>query len=543
MSLKIKFAILLGLLGLAVVGSLGASLWSVTIQHTQLSSPLKSMSILLDGLNKVESELDRQDALLATAGAPGPDLPNEFLPAFSSGAPSAEKSEQFRVSTGATDSLLRDLEANDSYQARVGKSTSRNLRARVSDFNELGGRWFDHPDPTAGRVARRASKAAHNLIERIQSRVVEEQGKAAQFGDTVRDRLLLLLASALLAALLVGALALILVRRWVMRPVASLRTAALRIADGDFDHRLPVRGRDEIAQLSGEVNHMAGMVRTMLDERVERERLAAVGEMVKRLAHNLRNPLAGIRGLAELSRTEVGPGTDVYENQSRIILSVDRFEKWLADLLSAARPLSVNPESCQIHPFLLSVLEAHRPMAATKSVRLELDARDAPAHACFDPRHMEHALVAIVTNAIQASPTGALVRITVASMSKGNELEIRVSDQGPGVLNTLVDKIFGPYFTTKRDGNGIGLAIAQQVVRAHGGRITVENGLGPPDQGVLGLPGATFVIRIPAGGPGEGSEKVADIRHLGDLGGENSGHRRRREPPVLDRSDACQGRP
>jgi signal transduction histidine kinase len=175
---------------------------------------------------------------------------------------------------------------------------------------------------------------AHDLIQRIQSRVIAEQDKVVEFGDTIRGRLVLVLAFALSAAVLVGVLALTLVRRWVLIPVAALRAAAQRIAGGDFDHRTPVTGHDELAQLSSEVNHMAGMVRMMLDERVERERLAAVGEMVRRLAHNLRNPLSGIRGLAELSREETAPGTHVHENQNRIILSVDRFEKWLADLLS-----------------------------------------------------------------------------------------------------------------------------------------------------------------------------------------------------------------
>jgi signal transduction histidine kinase len=181
-------------------------------------------------------------------------------------------------------------------------------------------------------------------------------------------------------------------------------------------------------------------------------------------------------------------------------------------------------------------------MAGAKNVLLELNDDQAPPQAWFDPRHLEHSLVAIVTNAIQASPFGGRVRITASSASNPAELEIRIADQGPGVPNALLDKIFVPYFTTKRDGNGIGLAIAQQVVKAHGGRISVEAGLGPPDEGDLNSPGATFVVRIPVSGPPEADQQVAEIRHLGDFGGKNSAHRGRRESQVLDRSDAGQGR-
>jgi signal transduction histidine kinase len=524
MSLKIKFAILLGLLGLAVLGSLGASYWSINILHSQLSAPVKSMATVLSGLDRFEGELDAEDAALIASHAAAADTADSVViplqlarifrdffrpliyltqPDYESLAEREAQRQVFESSVKRAGQALHDLESNTFYQARVGKSTSRNLRARVSDFQNLASEWFKAPEPTGGRATRRASKAVHDLIERIQSRVIAEQGKVVEFGDSIRSRLLVVLASSLSAAVLVGILALILVHRWVMSPVASLRTAAHRIGAGDFDHRTPVSGRDEIAQLSGEVNHMAGMVRNMLNERVERERLAAVGEMVRRLAHNLRNPLSGIRGLAELSRDETKAGTDVHEHQKRIILSVDRFEKWLADLLSATLPLSINPEPCQTKAFLGSILESHRPMAAAKNVRLELVDAQAPSPAWFDPRHMEHSLVAIVTNAIQASPLGGTVRITAAPTPTPGELEFRIADQGPGVPNALVDRIFVPYFTTKRDGNGIGLAIAQQVVKAHGGRITVEPGLGPPDEGDSGSPGATFVVRIPVSEPTE----------------------------------------
>jgi signal transduction histidine kinase len=233
---------------------------------------------------------------------------------------------------------------------------------------------------------------------------------------------------------------------------------------------------------------------------VERERLAAVGEMMRRLAHNLRNPLSGIRGLAEVTRDEVRDSPDLRDHQERIIASVDRFERWLSDLLSVTKPLAVLPEPARVEPLLTGLVDAHRPMARQKDIVLELDMASAPAEACFDPRHLEHSLVAILTNAIQASPAKTTVRVTARSVDAG-AWEVRIADQGPGVPPEIVDKVFNAYFTTKKDGNGIGLAVAQQVVRAHGGRITIERGLnGSVETRGIG-PGATFVVRIPVRPP------------------------------------------
>jgi len=107
---------------------------------------------------------------------------------------------------------------------------------------------------------------------------------------------------------------------------------------GNLDSASSDRLWAQLAQLASEVNHMAHMVKTLQDERVESERLAAVGSMVRRIAHNIRNPLAGIRGLAEITRNELAQDEELRENQTRIVAAVDRFERWLKQLLDATRP-------------------------------------------------------------------------------------------------------------------------------------------------------------------------------------------------------------
>jgi signal transduction histidine kinase len=155
-------------------------------------------------------------------------------------------------------------------------------------------------------------------------------------------------------------------------------------------------------------------------------------------------------------------------------------------------------------------------MARAKEIALELDTEGAPTEASFDMRHLDHSLVAILTNAIQASPAKSTVRISARTVDGAGEWEVRIADQGPGVPPEIADKVFNAFYTTKKDGNGIGLAVAQQVVRAHGGRISIEPGLNGSVATRGSGPGATFVVRIPVQPPSAPSEE--------DMGEHQHGH-------------------
>jgi signal transduction histidine kinase len=168
--------------------------------------------------------------------------------------------------------------------------------------------------------------------------------------------------------------------------------------------------------------------------------------------------------------------------------AVDRFNGWLGDLLSVNAPLRIAPTRQAVRPWLEGVLSSHRPLARMRGVELVAEFDGAPDEATFDPRHLEHALVALVTNAIQASPDGGSV--TLGCRGSAGFWEVEVRDQGEGIGPETLPKIFRPYFTTKRDGTGIGLAVAQQVVQGHGGEINVRSSAGL---------GTCFTVRVPIG--------------------------------------------
>ncbi|MBY0311654.1 MAG: HAMP domain-containing histidine kinase [Phycisphaerales bacterium] len=540
MSLRFKFGILLGVIALAVALAVSASWWAFSTVQSEIHGPFRGMTLVLASLGRVKEnvEIMRHEA---SPQDPGLGQPRSAALAAASEAGEAELAR-----------VAGDADVVQEWTLRAGRTALTNLRQRLSEATKGVREAARVHRPLSERELQELGEV-HELIERLESKIVAETTRALDFSDALRGRLLFVLGCALAIVILTAALGIALVRRWVLAPVAQLRVAAASIARGEFSYRIPVLDRapraDELAQLSNEVNQMAGMIKTMQDDRVDRERLAAVGEMVRRLAHNLRNPLGGIRGLAELSRSELRPGEPVAmnavgelrENQDRIISSVDRFESWLNDLMNVTRPAEVHPQSTDLGKWLRGLVAAHEPVAQTRGVFLKLTIEEGLGMASIDARHMEHAVSAILSNAIDAAgnPDARKVcpapivrveayRVEETEMGRGAGLwRISITDTGLGVPIELKERIFQPYFTTKRDGNGIGLAIAQQVVKAHFGRIHVDsppsaaNGVrNTPEGAVLGASagGTRFTIELPVNRPALADEPERELARIGQIG-------------------------
>ncbi len=283
---------------------------------------------------------------------------------------------------------------------------------------------------------------------------------------------------------------LVALRRWVMQPVRDLRVATQEISHGHFDYRVQPRSEDELGLLAREVNQMCATIVDMQKRLVDRERLAAAGEMVTRVAHNIRNPLSGIRVLAEATAERVTEDPEALDYQQRIIGTIDRFEHWLRDLQQSVAPLELEPVRVDIRELLQGVATAVDGMLMGRKVSLHLDISPEVQWVSVDPLHFEQALAAMLTNAVQASPPGEQVTLSVRPAGRTpSEWELTVEDHGPGIAPELREKIFSPYFTTKSDGTGLGLPIAQKVVRLHGGELRLESEVGRGTRFIAVLPG------------------------------------------------------
>jgi len=216
------------------------------------------------------------------------------------------------------------------------------------------------------------------------------------------------------------------------------------------------------------------------------EQLAAIGTAVARLAHEIRNPLAVIGGFAHLIETSPEDVARVKGDAETIYREVRRLEKMLTDVMEFSKPVRVEPILQSLNTLVKEVVDTLLPqMPANIKLSLQLDP-NAP-QASFDAARMEQVALNFIRNSMEAMEKGG--NITVITRARNGGAELVVRDDGPGIPPEIQKRIFTPFFTTKKKGNGLGLAICSQIVHEHGGEITLESEPGK---------GAAFSVWLPS---------------------------------------------
>ncbi|NOK36954.1 GAF domain-containing protein [Corallococcus exercitus] len=266
-----------------------------------------------------------------------------------------------------------------------------------------------------------------------------------------------------------------------------------------WDERVPeAYASDEIALILEVSERMATVLEnSKLYEKIrERDRLAALGEMAAGLAHEIRNPLGAIKGAAQCLDPKRLPGEDG-EFLDVIVEEVNRLNGVVTAFLDYSRPLKQSFGPTDLNEVVTRTMRLiQNDMPATADLAVELDLRLPRAEG--DAEQLKQVLINLVQNAVQAlGPQPG--RITVRTekperfgdfrSAAGEFVEVRVSDNGPGIPADQQPHIFVPFFTTKQKGTGLGLAICQRIVKNHGGSISVQSKVGE---------GTAFIIRLPA---------------------------------------------
>lgn len=265
----------------------------------------------------------------------------------------------------------------------------------------------------------------------------------------------------------------------VTRPVRALASTARAVATGTFRGELRRTGPAEIGDLEEAFGTMLSELREGERRLRESERFAALGRLASGIAHELRNPLTAIRMAVETASN----GDDAYREEAKqvAISELDRLDRTLRGLLDFVRPRRLERVEIPAADLLRGCAELLRAQCDHLKVRLEVEAPEGLL-LNVDPDRMRQALLNLVLNGAQAQPRGGVVRLRVTA-----EGAIEVSDEGPGIPDSVRERIFEPFVTTKAAGFGLGLAVVKQVVEEHGGTIEVRTGPG----------GTTFSLRMP----------------------------------------------
>lgn len=220
------------------------------------------------------------------------------------------------------------------------------------------------------------------------------------------------------------------------------------------------------------------------------EQMKVCGEIATGLAHEIKNPLAGIKASIEVLRDELNMAADDKHVVKCVIDEINRIEYLLNELLSFARPLQTHLiplDLNQVIEGVFAVVGVNDPKENGRIV-LVMDLQKDMPQIMADPMQLKQVLLNLYLNSVDAMPDGGVFTVKAFHDKADDTVKIRVSDTGKGIQDSMRDKIFRPFCTTKSKGTGMGLAITKQIIESHRGKITLaKNGVG----------GAAFIISLP----------------------------------------------
>jgi two-component system NtrC family sensor kinase len=339
---------------------------------------------------------------------------------------------------------------------------------------------------------------AVELSRRMQNTLDEIELRARQRTTTA----VVITGGAGLAIVLVAMAVGIMQHRGVVRPIARIEAGVERFASGDFQQRLPATGDEELAALARQFNTMADELESLyrdLEQRVRKqsrqlvqaERLASVGFLAAGVAHEINNPLAIIAGHAELALRKLSDEDPMRPKLQVICDEAFRCKAITEKLLSLSRGEPDEGKIIDLRQTVGEVVEMVTALPRWAHRQIAVDMPAEPLAAKADPSRMKQVLLNLLTNAAAATTDHG--RISVAGRNPRDAVVIEVTDDGKGMDEATLGRVFEPFYTDRRGthepGTGLGLSISHAIVTDHGGALTAaSDGAGR---------GSTFTIRLP----------------------------------------------
>ncbi len=222
------------------------------------------------------------------------------------------------------------------------------------------------------------------------------------------------------------------------------------------------------------------------EARIEAERLAGIGKAVSEIAHDMKSPLIAIGGFAEQVSRKLPQKDENHRKLQIVVQESKKLEQRIKEMLEFGRPVAMELSLTNLNDLINKTMESIRPVADDSGVELKTDPDHELPLVELDIPRFSQVLTNLVVNAVQASPRGK--EVLIKTRGTKSEAIVEVSDQGSGIPENDRDKVFQPFFSTKKEGTGLGLPNVKRIVEAHGGKITFITG---KDKGT------TFKVSLP----------------------------------------------
>jgi signal transduction histidine kinase len=369
-----------------------------------------------------------------------------------------------------------------SHIQKYKESVERALIAEVS------------PDVTYFKVDS-AFKIGENLIAEVNNmltitnRRLDEKTRFAleKIADTKSTLYIVLALGPVLAVIL----SLIFIKA-ITDPLKKILYATRRLKTGDLDHRVESL-RDEFGEVADSINEMASSLKQQLRNVQRTEQLRVCGEIATGLAHEIKNPLAGIKISMEFLSEDSSLSKEDREVLSKVINEVRRIEVMLKGLLNFAKPPALLFTPAKVNNILEICMmfsiktQSASPTNNSKEVTVLKNFDNNIPTIMADQIQLQQVFLNLLLNAVDSMPGGGTLTINTSSLDE-RSIKIEIGDTGEGINENEMHKIFQPFFTTKSKGTGMGLAITRRIIEEHGGSINVESEHGR---------GTTFTIILP----------------------------------------------
>lgn len=281
--------------------------------------------------------------------------------------------------------------------------------------------------------------------------------------------------------------------RWLRGSIRETREFRIETEGRDLTLRaesLPIR--DDEGEVLGSVV-LADAISETEDGEFQKkiDRLVSLGELSAYVAHEIRNPLTGIRTTVQFVASRFKSRDPRREDLDDVLQELDRIEQIITGLLLFARPPQAKPQPCDLHPVLERTLDLLGPQCDDAQVKVMREYAEELPLVYADPDLMQQVFLNLCLNAVQAMPEGGTLTITTGARryrTRRSLVDVSIRDTGLGIPRDLMEKIFDPFFTTRSMGTGLGLPISSQILRDSGGVITAKNNTGG---------GATLRVSLP----------------------------------------------